>query len=68
MEYLNEEEYIESFYDKLNVIEKEFNLYQKKMEEKSEAIKIVTNKFKNKLEEYKMYLKQESNNDEIKNK
>ena len=68
MEYFNEEEYIESFYDKLNVIEKEFNLYQKKMEEKSEAIKVVTNKYKNKLEEYKKYLKEENISDEIKNK
>ena len=53
MEYLKEEEYLESFYDIVNEIEKEFNLYQKKMEEKSEAIKVVTNKYKNKLEEYK---------------
>lgn len=68
MEYLKEEEYIESFYDKVNAIEKEFNLYQKKMEEKSEAIKVVTNKYKNRLEEYKKYLKEENINDEIKNK
>ena len=68
MEYLKEEEYLESFYDIVNEIEKEFNLYQKKMEEKSEAIKVVTNKYKNKLEEYKKYLKEENNSDEIKNK
>ena len=67
MEDLKEEEYIDSFYDEVNDIEKEFDLYQKKMEEKAQAIKIVTKKYKNKLEDYKKYLKEENDNIEIKN-
>jgi len=67
MEDLKEEECIESFLGKVTDIEKEFNLYQKKIEEKSEAIKVVTKKYKNKLEEYKKYLKEGNISPEIKN-